>query len=714
MKARAVALFFLLVTFGQIFAGAPCCSSSISSHKAFRAHIECKRDDIDSNSPTPKIQTSLYPHFCISHLLADPDHCSSWTQNTNEAPDLDFVKEGHAEAYFDPKLISKLSPYLHFIPKNHRTCDYAHCNKCGDTVLRCLSSFETDDEDEDGYPIYINSVLYKCSCCGEEWLDLQTHDQTVSEICCNWIYCGEPSIYSKYMDWHHQTYFNHIESFLYYCKRNPTCSCYWPQVSKKACEISDAVYDALYPAAREFEYECKLKPINNYLACRSYHGLLSGLFSNAFFYSNYREILSSLTLFQRYCSEEIEELEEDIREKFLSLYGECLQKHPHPKIFYERGMVRFHLGETLDSLDDIKELISFAEKNNHSEFLTSDLYLKEGLGLSEIISYDEAIVSLTKAIEKDPKNKEAYFERAFAYFEKGKFDQALADYLASGFKPHKVDPKKIKAFNPLKFSQGLLSGMLKGSKESAVEFVPSLLGSLQGINRGVWALVSNPLKVSQDFLEASYICVQYMKENTSYENLSKLAPELQECLKKWYELDHKTKGQYIGHVIGKYGVDIFMGAGCMKAVHAYRELRRANALLTLESVAHSPKLQKKILNQAAKQATARETILKNRSLKIKWDSQGKHLIDHKNYEPNRFRSILTHKDPQKLVNDFAGKGLRSSGDIPGVPGYKEIINFKEPIGYHVNKETGEKIATTWGKIHYAKDGVHLVPTMPRK
>jgi tetratricopeptide (TPR) repeat protein len=485
-------------------------------------------------------------------------------------------------------------------------------------------------------------------------------------------------------------------------------SCYWPQASKKACEISDDVYDALYPIAQEFEYE--LKPINNYLARRSCYGLLSGLFCNAFFYSNYREILSSLTLFQRYCYEELEELEENTREKFLSLYDECLKKHPHPKIFYERGMVRFHLGETLDSLDDIKELISFAEKNNYTEFLTSDLYLKEGLGLCETLSYDEAIVSLTKAIEKDPKNKEAYFERAFAYFEKGKFDHALADYLASGFKPHKVDPKKVGAFDPLKFSQGLLSGMLKGSKESAVEFVPSILGSLQGINRGLWGLISNPLKVSQDFLEASYICIQYMKENTSYENLSKLAPELQVCLKKWYELDHKTKGQYIGHVIGKYGVDIFMGAGCMKAVRAYRELRKANALLTLESVAHSPKLQKKIIAQCAKEAKFRETLLKEGRLKIIKDRQGKHIPGRHNYDPKR--SILTHNDPQKLVNKYAGTGRKVGDRLPGEPGYKEIVDFEEIIGIWKDEHGTMELPTTNGFIAYSKDGVHIVPTSP--
>jgi hypothetical protein len=34
------------------------------------------------------------------------------------------------------------------------------------------------------------------------------------------------------------------------------------------------------------------------------------------------------------------------------------------------------------------------------------------------------------------------------------------------------------------------------------------------------------------------------------------------------------------------------------------------------------------------------------------------------------------------------------------------------IGYAVDEATGESTATTWGKIHYAKDGVHIVPTEP--
>ena len=37
------------------------------------------------------------------------------------------------------------------------------------------------------------------------------------------------------------------------------------------------------------------------------------------------------------------------------------------------------------------------------------------------------------------------------------------------------------------------------------------------------------------------------------------------------------------------------------------------------------------------------------------------------------------------------------------------MDFGEFIGYAVVREGGEKIPTTWEKIHYAKDGVHIVP-----
>lgn len=42
-----------------------------------------------------------------------------------------------------------------------------------------------------------------------------------------------------------------------------------------------------------------------------------------------------------------------------------------------------------------------------------------------------------------------------------------------------------------------------------------------------------------------------------------------------------------------------------------------------------------------------------------------------------------------------------------------IENFGEFIGYDVNPSSGLATPTTWGKIRYAKDGVHIVPRLPR-
>jgi hypothetical protein len=57
-------------------------------------------------------------------------------------------------------------------------------------------------------------------------------------------------------------------------------------------------------------------------------------------------------------------------------------------------------------------------------------------------------------------------------------------------------------------------------------------------------------------------------------------------------------------------------------------------------------------------------------------------------------------------------GKRVNNFEPGMPGYKEVVDFGEHIGYYVNEEEKIKIATTKGTIHYSKEGIHIVPTHP--
>ena len=102
-------------------------------------------------------------------------------------------------------------------------------------------------------------------------------------------------------------------------------------------------------------------------------------------------------------------------------------------------------------------------------------------------------------------------------------------------------------------------------------------------------------------------------------------------------------------------------------------------------------------------------MLSHTNLKIQWDKQGKHIVGHNNYKSLLNRSVLEHSSPQELIKKFAGTGIKVGKQQPGLPGYQEIVNFGEFIGYSVNRETGKKAATTWGKIHYAKDSAHIVP-----
>ncbi|MFI5334703.1 MAG: polymorphic toxin type 50 domain-containing protein, partial [Chlamydiales bacterium] len=93
------------------------------------------------------------------------------------------------------------------------------------------------------------------------------------------------------------------------------------------------------------------------------------------------------------------------------------------------------------------------------------------------------------------------------------------------------------------------------------------------------------------------------------------------------------------------------------------------------------------------------------------DKQGKHIVGHKNYKADK--SQLTHADPQKLVNKYAGSGQRINNEIPGSPGYRERVDFAEVIGLYKDETTKITRETTMGMLVYAKDGVHIVPLRPK-
>lgn len=91
---------------------------------------------------------------------------------------------------------------------------------------------------------------------------------------------------------------------------------------------------------------------------------------------------------------------------------------------------------------------------------------------------------------------------------------------------------------------------------------------------------------------------------------------------------------------------------------------------------------------------------------INWTKQSKHILGESYKEG---KSILTYSDPQKLINDFAGKGQKYFNES-GL--WKEVVDFGEKIGKYLDNGTNKLLDTTRGTIHYGKDGVHIVPAKP--
>ena len=251
MKKFEIFLIFCLCSMLQLFSSEPshadCSIISPKNIKNLNHKILGNTEHITHQvSTSPKIHQSFWPHFCPMHLQNDPEGCSAWSDDGKGNLGLDFALFGSSDAYFDRTLISQVSHQIDLIPKRVKgyksRCDHTFCKQCGHTVA--IGSDSVEDEDNEGE--YIHYVLYKCKCCGNYWLDWE--GGVWGEECRiveNWRSCKAPTIFPGYFDWHHQTYFPFFRHYLTYLEENPTCSCYWPQVSEKAKNISNSVYDSL-------------------------------------------------------------------------------------------------------------------------------------------------------------------------------------------------------------------------------------------------------------------------------------------------------------------------------------------------------------------------------------------------------------------------------------------------------------------------------------
>lgn len=658
---------------------------------------------------------SAYPALCETHFDNNTATTHTWLEGEDKATLLPFRF------------------FLDIIPKPYEADCYG-CSTCGGVNLNLYYDhfdWPTDDALEQIYdshkftrkPTYYNNG-YDCINEGPD------HCETP---------CWDGGYFRK---WNHK-YLHFFQHYLQYSSENKKCSCFWPETSRWAVNINDSVYELLRDFAEnnlidvdfskywvanligfDFSNPKNVQRIDGEEYYPNSHGMASSLLTYTFFYSQYHQVLLDVASYidvnaiygHKSAINRTYQTLESIRDDFSVLYNQCLAKHPHPKIYYERGLLKMHSGDTEGAIFDIATMMDLAKTEPFKDkiTITSEMYHQEGQAYADLGMYDQAIASLTEAIKLNPENKYAFFDRACAYFETGNFDQALSDYLRFDWTDFLSDIHSKASFE---CDKDFLKGVLEGTKDGAVDFIPSLCRTAYGMGETLWVIGTNPLEYAPYLVnpcnEIAKITIEYLK-NLDREKIEGYREQIDECceeLKGLYvnfnKFNDAEKGQKIGYIIGKYGVDIFAGGLTLKAINTLKKLKQINQICNLQAMAASAANKEAIVAQALKHAAEREAYFKN--VKCHFGAQNKHVPGHHHYIKGK--SIWEHKDPEGLLKRFAGTGIPRKGQ-PGVPGFRETVDFKERIGIWLNKEGTIQLPTTRGTIHYSKNGAHIVPSSP--
>jgi len=530
------------------------------------------------------------------------------------------------------------------------------------------------EELEDTYEIARNSLKDSIKCTGWYPFWQSTNYYRVGEPWVDWYFYESQRSYSNY----------YIESYAAYSKRY-----------KKLFSWCEAYFSNEITA-----FEQELDELNYKLTIEKNNKSEINYCKNKI--RELKEKIQTLKSKQPFAQKALQDGFEDVTKELLNLYNNCFQCHQCPRAIYEKGRIFFDRGDTENFVEDISLLLTLnTNQNPEALVLLGEAYNEANL-------YNQAIQALSDAIKNDPTNKKAYLQRAIAYFENGDQELALSDYLASGLKPTIIEVQKYEKL--YKISQGIAAGCIKGGIDSAINFIPSLLSSIYGLGRGAWAFAANPIGVSVELVESAVNCFEFIKENISAEILATLVPELKECIQKWERLEDEQKGHYIGYVIGRYGIDILAWGGCARGMQAYRHLKEANAVFTLEKVAFSGKNAEEISLASKNFSEARGQYTKG--CWLHHGQQEKHIPGANNFRQNGSELSLSLKELEQETLPKIGTGLPARG-LFGQSGYQEFVEYDKVIGIYVSKDGQTRLPTTIGKIHYnAEGGYHVVPAHP--
>lgn len=334
--------------------------------------------------------------------------------------------------------------------------------------------------------------------------------------------------------------------------------------------------------------------------------------------------------------------------------------------------------------------------------------------LLSALDYDKVIELLTQAIQKYPDKKDLYEKRITAYLELGRYQEAEQDYISQDFDKDLL-PDATKAELAGAFLKGLAIGGVKGIRDYPV----TMLYSIRGAGQLVWATVSHPIAVPAAIINEIENAVSYLRKGEMLKVLEKVSPELYGIIIIWDITPTQEKWEKLGHYFGKNGFEILACVGSVKLLKTFQTLRSKNALCNVKTFITSPEA--KIAEVTEELAIKRKSFFENSA--ISKAKQDKHRIGTNSWrsleeEARNKKSILTHPDPEGLLEKYAGKGIpidHPSGKHPWEIGFKEIVNFDEEIGIWRSKDGLKSLKTSRGCIHYDSSGkAHIVPSEPKE
>lgn len=545
------------------------------------------------------LPASLLGHFYTPERLAFPALCEKHFTDPRKYTANTWIEP------VCPDCTKAMAPYLKYLPKPYEADCYG-CSGCGGMRL---SRREEICLPFDNHKFAYNELTKLHQQVRYGTLETCRHRGT--ERCES--FCWDGGYFRRL----NKKYFPFFKSFLIYSSQNHLCKCCWHERTKGAVEINNLAYRFLYSlaeqklirsdfstfwASKEIRFDRKGRNYGNDYYPNS-HGMASSLATYAFFYSHYEQIMKDVmaaveqnaadVLLGIVTRDQVYQTLQKIHDKFLDLYSNCLSKHPHPTIYYERSLLYMQSGDMKSALNDLTAMLELSQTEafRNIDLATSFVYQRLGETYAALNRQEAAIEAYSLSIAKDPANGEALFLRAAALFEMGQVVHALEDYQLS----KKGD---LLANVPVKtsteFRDGLLRGLQQGGTEQAEFFAcPS------GWQRSFWAEESVVTVDSVQFFANACEEAGRAFALQSAEGVEGLPEEALQFFLSYLLLGDTEKGERLGTLIGKYGICIFSGGRKIKQVDAYRRLQEANRLCNFATTTQVETFRQGLIQKAA-------------------------------------------------------------------------------------------------------------------